>query len=136
MNMAAHNKAGTDIIYSSREARLRQDVPSHLQNAGHVRPGFDRARDPLINAQLKDLKKTEGKRREDGDGSKMIKLHKPFPELRPKRDLSQIRETFNKNWLSEHRRTQMKQFETQEQHLAAEKTQSHEADFPKYERGR
>ena len=134
--MAAHDKADTDIIYSSREARLRQDLPSRLLNIGNVRPSFDHARDPLINAQLKDLKKTEAKRRDGGAGSKMVKLHKPFPELRPKHDLSQIRKTFNKNWLSEQRRVQMKQFEAQEQHLAAEKTQSHEADFPKHERGR
>ncbi|GEM_PF-1430727 len=134
--MAAHDKAGTDIIYSSREARLRQNVPSRLRNAGHVRPSFDNARDPLIKAQRKDLEKTEGKRREDGGGSKMVKLHKPFPELRPKHDLSQSRETFNKNWLSEHRRAQMKQFEAQEQGLAAEKTLGHESDLPKHERGR
>lgn len=134
--MAAHDKADKNIIYSSREARLLQDVPSHLQNVGNVRPSFDHVRDPLIKAQLNDLKKTEGKRREDSDGSKMVKLHKPFPELRPKHDLSKIRETFNKNWLSEDRRMQMKQFEAQERHLAAEKTQSHEADFHKHERGR
>lgn len=135
--MAAHDEAEDMApLYSSREARLRQGVPSRLQNAGHARHNFDHARDPFISAQRKDLEKAEGQRREEGDGSKMVKLYKPFPELRPKHDLSQIRGNFNKSWLSEYRSAQMKQFEAQEQHFGSEKTQDHKARFPKYERGR
>ena len=133
--MAAHDKADAGPLYSSREARLRQGVPSRLQNAGHARHDFDHARDPFISAQRKDLEKAESKRREEGDGSKMVKLHRPFPELRPRHDLSQIRGNFNKNWLSEYRRAQMKQFEAQEQHLAAEKNQS-QVHSPQHQRGR
>ena len=134
--MAARDKADAGPLYSSREARLRQGVPSRLQNAGHVRHDFDHARDPLIRVQLQDLEKAEGQRREEGDGSKMVKLHKPFPELRPKHDLSQIRGNFNKNWLSEYRSAQMKQFEAREQSLTAEKTQRQAPHSPQYERGR
>ncbi len=135
--MAAHDRAEDNApVYSSREARLRQSVPSRLQQADHLRHNFEHARDPYISSQLKDLEKSESKRRQEGDGSRMVKLHKPFPELKPKHDRPPIREAFNKNWLSEHRRNQIKQFEAEERHLAAENTQSHEANVPKHERGR
>lgn len=72
--------------------------------------------------------------RECRRGSNMIKRDKPFPDLRPKRDLSQIRKTFNDNWLKERREAEMHNYQNQAESLKdsrdiREKAQS----FPKHD---
>jgi hypothetical protein len=129
MIMANHDKAAS---HSSREPRLRQGMPASLRNVENVRFSFDQARDPFIAAQLQGLGQTEAQRRDEGEGSDMVKLHKPFPELRHKHDLSQIRKSFNQQYLSEHRHAGIKALEAQEQYLAKKKEPHHEMTPLKY----
>jgi len=49
-----------------------------------------------------------------------VKLHKPFPELRPKNDRSQIRQSFNRAWLRESREARMQQFDAQAEKMRQE----------------
>ncbi len=96
-------------------AELRRGLPDRLRQTPPVKRPFDHARDPLIRAQ--DHGKTETQRREEvsGRGSMMVKLHKPFPELRPKHELRPLRAAFNQAWLREQREAVFAQLETQRQ---------------------
>ena len=118
--MASHAKARTGASYASRKPGLREGMPEGLRRAGSTRTPFDHARDPWLSKQLKAEKQSEAKRRETGDGSKMVKLHKPFPELRPKQARGPIRDSFNRAWLREERAAQMQQFEAQARHMQSE----------------
>jgi hypothetical protein len=131
MNKADQDKANNGITYSSREKGLRDDMPLSLRGVNSVRISFDHARDPLISKQLKSLSQTETKNREDGDGSRMVKLHKPFPDLRPKHDISQIRKSFNQQLISEQRHEQLSQFRAQEQQLKSQSVEKLEITQPK-----
>ena len=131
MNKAEQGKANKAITFSSQDKRLRRDVPPSLQGVNSVRLNFDHARDPLISAQLKSQSQTEVKNREDGDGSRMVKLHRPFPELRPKHDISQIRKSYNQQYISEHRRAQLSQFKAQEQYSKTQNAEQPEITQPK-----
>jgi len=126
------------ISHSSREPSLRGDMPENLRKAGPVRRPFDHARDPWLSKQLKAERQTEAQRRESGDGAKMVKLHKPFPELKPKHDLTQIRKTFNKNWMQEAHAARMTQFDEQARHMRdqAENKYQPEHSAPKLEHTR
>ena len=44
--------------------------------------------------------------RQGETGSRMVKRDKPFPELRPKHALLQIRQRFNQDWRDEYKRAQ------------------------------
>lgn len=70
--------------------------PRFMDAAPDVRREFDRNRDPLIAAQLDDLKKTEAERRE----SFMVKRSRPQPVLRPGPALSRgpDRAAFDAQW--------------------------------------
>jgi len=126
------------VSHSSREPSLRGDMPESLRKAGSVCSPFDHARDPWLSKQLKAERQTEAKRRESGDGAKMVKLHKPFPELKPKHDLTQIRKTFNKSWMQEAHAARMAQFDEQAQHMRDQAANEHQAEHtaPKLERTR
>lgn len=98
--------------YASNEPALAAHLPDALKNQAGVRHSFDHARDPLISQQLQDLDKTEHQRREEqGDGSQMVKLHKPFPELKPKHHQSVMRSQFNQSWIKEQRSARMAQYQ-------------------------
>jgi len=133
-----HVNTREGISHSSREPSLRGGLPESLRNAEPVRRPFDHARDPYLSKQLNDLKKTEAQRRGEGDGSRMVKLHKPFPELKPKHDLSQIRQTFNKNWMQEAHAARMTQFDEQERHMRSEarNDRQYQPSVPKQEHSR
>ena len=90
--------------YSSQEPDLRKGMPISLREMRALRSSFDYNRSPYTARQLRDSGKTEAQRREErAQGSTMVKLHHPFPELRPKRQQGPIRESFNKAWLKERR---------------------------------
>ena len=92
-------------------------LPPSLLHAGPLRRSFDHARDPYISTQIKDLEKSEAQRREEtGRGSMMVKLHKPFPELRPKNETKPLRQAFNSAWLKEQREAMMSRFESEQKH--------------------
>jgi len=127
--MVDHDHKRTGMPYASRKPGLREAMPEQLREAGSSKTPFDHARDPWLSKQLKAERQSEAKRRETGDGSKMIKLHKPFPELRPKNERAPIRQSFNRAWLHEEREAKMKQFDAQEKQLRSdvqhEKTQEY-----------
>ena len=131
MNKADQDKANKGITFSSQDKRLRRGVPVSLQGVNSARLSFDHARDPLISAQLKSMAQSEASRQEDGNGSRMVKLHRPFPELRPKHDISQIRKSYNQQYLSEHRRAQLSQFRAQEQYSKTQNAEQPEITQPK-----
>lgn len=128
--MSTHDKRDLNhrvgVSHSSREPSLRGGMPESLRKAGPVRRPFNHARDPWLRKQLEAEKKTEAQRRGDGDGSKMVKLHKPFPELKPKNNLTQIRETFNKSWMQETHAARMVQFDEEERHRRDQATNENE----------
>lgn len=94
----------TKRSYSATHPELSGDMPDSLRNAPRSREQFDQARDPLIALQIRAMQKTESQRREESaGGSEMIKLHKPFPELRPKHEKAPLRDSFNQAWMREHR---------------------------------
>ena len=109
-----------------KDPRLRMQTPQSLRSAKGVSRTFDHARDPLISKQINDINKAEKQRREEGErgkGSEMIKLHRPFPDLRPKNDNTQIKITFNQDWLREQRKAQLSNFRKAEKNISHEKTQ-------------
>lgn len=95
---------------------LRQSAPDSFREVSSTRSVFDRVRDPLIAKQLEALKKTESQRRgKQGEGSQMVKLHKPFPELRPRSEMAPKRDAFNRAWRDEQRRARPKGFDRPQQ---------------------
>jgi len=126
------------VSHSSRDHSLRCDMPESLRKAGPVRRPFDHARDPWLSKQLKAERQTEAQRRESGDGSKMVALQKPFPQLKPKHDLTQIRKTFNKSWMQEAHAARMAQFDKQARHIRDQAANEYQPELsaPKLERTR
>lgn len=118
--MTSHASKRTGISYAARKQGLREQMPESLRRAGSTRRPFDDARDPWLRKQREAERKTETQRRETGDGSEMIKLHKPFPELRPKHERAPIRESFNRAWLREENAARMKQYDTQARQIHRE----------------
>ncbi|CAA0099560.1 Uncharacterised protein [Halioglobus japonicus] len=116
--MSKNAKRPSRLSFAGRDPDLRRDTPASLQSQSPVQPAFEQVRDPLIRAQHKAMEKTEAQRRgESGRGSTMVKLDKPFPELRPKNDNSQIRPAFNQAWLQEQRAARKAELEDQREAL-------------------
>ncbi|MEW8562585.1 MAG: hypothetical protein AB2541_10780 [Candidatus Thiodiazotropha sp.] len=107
--MAGRGKQPSRMSYAGRDPVLSRDTPDSLRYTRPVHTPFDHARCPYISRQLKDQGKSEAKRREEsGRGSLMVKLHRPFPELRPKHEQGQVRSAFNQAWFREQRAAQLK----------------------------
>lgn len=90
----------------------RDGLPDRLRRVERMRMEFEGARDPSLKAQRAAMGKSEAKRREEqGEGSQMVKLHKPFPDLRPKTHAAQqgIRQSFNNHWHAEQNRAAKRQ---------------------------
>lgn len=134
--MSQHDKRQKrySTSYAGRHPDFSQGTPVSLKKLQPLREPFDQTRDPLYKKQLEALEKTEAQRREETEtGSQMVKLHKPFPDLRPRNDQSQIRRTFNQAWLREHRRAaeaylqqQAQEKSTLEENHTPDKTIAHE----------
>lgn len=103
--------------FSGKHTQLGSDTPASFQRAPSSRREFDQVRDPYYAKQLKAMELTEVLRRGDsertGRGSEMVKLNKPFPQLRPKSEQDPIRETFNRAWLREQREARLADLERQ-----------------------
>ncbi|MXS77912.1 hypothetical protein ABF87_08030 [Nitrosomonas sp. JL21] len=103
--------------FSGKHPQLGSDTPASFQRAPSSRREFDQVRDPYYARQMKVMELTEAQRRGDsertGRGSEMVKLNKPFPELRPKSEQIPIRETFNRAWLREQREARLNDLERQ-----------------------
>lgn len=85
--------------FAGKHPELANDMPASFRKAPSQRREFDHVRDPYIGKQLKAMEQTEAQRRGEseraGRGSEMVRLDKPFPELRPKLEQTPIREAFN-----------------------------------------
>ncbi len=103
--------------FAGKTPELAGDMPATFRRAPSQRQAFDYARDPYVSMQLKDMEKTEAQRRgeneRNGRGSEMVKLDKPFPELRPVNENAPIRESFNRAWLREQREARLDEYERQ-----------------------
>ena len=126
--MTDRDKDHNRTSYAGREPELSRGTPDSLRRLRALSTPFDHARDPLISAQLKDMEKTEAQRRgEGGRGSAMVKLHRPFPELRPKHDMTQIRPGFNQAWLREQRAARLAQY--QAERVNSEQSPAQQAEY-------
>ncbi len=123
------NRSG-HASHSWSHAELRAQAPQSLRLTQSIGEPFDYARDPLIRKQLEDERRTESQRRESqGRESQMVKLHRPFPELRPKQEQGPLRAAFNASWLKEQRSARMAEFRAQ----ALERQQQQSNDNPTME---
>ena len=90
--------------FAGSDPALRRDLPQSLREQRPSRTPFEYARDPLKEAQHRAAQKTEAQRREEsGGGSRMVKLHRPLPVLRPRFAPGPIRGVFDEAWLKEQR---------------------------------
>ena len=105
--------------FAGKHPELARDMPDRFREAPPNRREFDHARDHYISMQLMDMEKTEAQRRGEsersGRNSEMVKLNKPFPELRPANELAPIRQAFNRAWLREQREARLAELERQSQ---------------------
>ncbi|MCB1950004.1 hypothetical protein [Nitrosomonas sp.] len=105
--------------FAGKHPQLARDTPDSFREAPPNRREFDHARDRYISLQLKAMEQTEAQRRGEsersGRSSEMVKLSKPFPELRPKLEQAPIRQAFNRAWLREQREARLAELETQRQ---------------------
>lgn len=106
--------------FAGKHPELAGDVPDSFHEAPPNRREFDHARDRYVSLQLKAMEQTEAQRRGEsehsGRGSNMVKLNKPFPELRPANEQAPIRQAFNRAWLREQREARLAELERQRQH--------------------
>ena len=114
--------------FAGKQPELANDMPATFRRAPSQRQAFDHARDPYVSMQLRDMEKTEAQRRGEsersGRDSEMVKLDKPFPELRPANENAPVRESFNRAWLREQREARMAEYEHQrEQQREIEQSQ-------------
>ena len=93
------------------------DLPAyaHPPDTGAREETFVRAKAEALKA----TEKTEAPRRETvGPGSTMVRLHKPFPDLRPRSEQGPLRAAFNRAWLREQRAARMAQYEAERTAMA------------------
>jgi hypothetical protein len=114
--------------FAGKNSELAGDTPATFRRAPPHRQAFDHASDPYVGMQLKDMEKTEAQRRGEsersGRDSEMVKLDKPFPELRPANENAPIRESFNRAWLREQREARLADLDHQrEEQYAIEQPQ-------------
>lgn len=110
--MGAVNPSQNTGSFARSQPDLAQNAPVSLKKLRSLQIPFDHARSPEISAQLNDLGKSEKERREDGErGSRMVKQHHPYPELRPKHTLGPKRTSFDQAWLREQRAAKLAQYQ-------------------------
>lgn len=115
--MNRKSKPVSRLSYSGRHSELSQRTPISLRNHKPTSLFFNDQADPLHKKQRKALQQTESQRREAMDeGSLMVKLHKPLPELKPNNAHRVLRKSFNQDWIKEHRRAVLKTLQTQQRH--------------------
>lgn len=128
---------GIVIVSADRrswDSQGRDNLPDSLRNAQSPYREFDMAAGgELRKKEWEAMARTEAEGRRAGEGSHQVKADKPFPELKPKDHKTQIRESFNKNWLAEQRRAQLAQYQAQEQSRANDNGHDHTHERPKRE---
>ena len=102
--MSQGRKDNTRRSYAGSHPDLKRGMSDRLKRTQPVTGVFEDERDPVHRAHLKSMRKTESQRREEsGRGSLMVKLQRPFPELKPRHDYGVKRSRFNQDWLKEQR---------------------------------
>lgn len=85
--------------YIGVSSQGRDGLPERLRNRESPHTEFTDASDPFGRIERQAMRKTESQRKgEQGHGSLMVKLDKPFPQLKPKNARSVIRTNFNRRW--------------------------------------
>ncbi len=109
--------------FAGKHPELAGDIPDSFREVPPHRREFDHARDPYISKQLNAMEQTEAERRGEsersGRDSEMVKLDKPFSELRPAHERGPIREAFNQAWLREQRAARMADLDRQREQQQA-----------------
>jgi len=105
------NKA---VSYAGADSRLIARLPDALKPDAGVRPTFEHEANPQTHAERLAMEQSEAQRRGEQDpGSMMVKLHKPFPDLKPKYHVEVLRAHFNQQWFQEKRNAQMRSHQEQ-----------------------
>ena len=109
--------------YAGRESGLSGGQPESFRAAPSPRLPFRLAEDPIRRREQEANQKAETQRRDESSrGSLMVKLDKPFPDLKPSRDLAEgpVRESFNRAWLREQREARYAEYDRQRAERRAE----------------
>lgn len=103
---------GGRITYAANDPSLSGDMPESFSHAPPMTQHFNDAGDPLAKASREAMDKSERERREESGVPRMVKLHKPFPELKPEHERAQgpQRTRFNNDWLKEQRDMRLAEF--------------------------
>ena len=115
--MSRNTKPASRLSHAGRDSELSQRAPVSLRNLKPANLNFNDSADPLYKKQRDALNQTEAQRRESmGEGSLMVKLQKPFPDLKPRNADKVLRQKFNQDWIKEHQRAALAYLEAQESH--------------------
>lgn len=110
-----NHKPISRLSYAGRHSDLYRGTPVSLREVKPASLFFNDQADPLHKAQRKALQQSESERREAmSQGSLMVKLHKPFPELKPHYAHSVLKASFNQSWLKERKRSALQHLQQQE----------------------
>jgi len=124
-------RANNQISYAGVDSQLVNRLPHTLKQDARVTPTFEFEANPQRREERRAMELTEKQRRDEQDpGSMMVKLHKPFPNPKPKNHIGVLRSHFNQQWFQEMRRAQMQSYETQ-QALGQPTTTASESLVPK-----
>ena len=115
--MSRNTKPASRLSHAGRDSELSQRAPVSLRNLKPANLNFNDSADPLRKKERDALKQSETQRREAMDqGSLMVKLQKPFPDLKPRNADKILRQSFNQDWIKEHQRAALAYLEAQESH--------------------
>lgn len=99
---------------------LPHGAPDSFHDARNVRSEFTHVSDPMIGAQLKDMKLSEVQRRDKyARASGMVKQDKPRPELWNKTNDAPKRQSFNQAWVREQREARLAEFRSERKSAAS-----------------
>lgn len=123
--MAANERTSAYVSYSMQEPSLREQAPACLRRAGPLSRDFEIANSNQQRTSEHPVLKEDAWQRDDSDGgSKMVKRHKPFPELKPKNDYDVRKSSFDRAWIQEQRDAQMAFFSDQREGAAQQNRRS------------
>lgn len=112
-----NKKIASRLSYAGRDSELSQGTPVSLRELKPANLSFNDSADPLRKKEREALKQSETQRREAMDqGSLMVKLQKPFPDLKPRNADKILRQQFNQDWIKEHQRAALAYLDAQKSH--------------------
>ena len=119
------------MSYAANDPTLPGGVSEMHARVHPVRSHFQDAADPLHKAQQDAIGKSERARREESGVPRMIKLHKPVPELKPNDEFvqAQTRSGFNQSWLKEQRTARLAEYADEQQMSEAREREAMESNI-------